>query len=88
MTKTLKRLGFVYKKPKRIPCKINTNHQREFITDYFSKRSSLKEDESIYFVDASGFEHNAKIDYGWIKKGTNKNIKTNTGRKKINVNGA
>ena len=32
--------------------------------------------------------HNTKLDYGWIRKGFNKEIKTNTARKKINVNGA
>jgi len=41
-----------------------------------------------YFVDASGFEHNVKLEYGWIKKGKEKIIRTNSGRKKLNVNGA
>ncbi|MGC9219709.1 MAG: transposase, partial [Athalassotoga sp.] len=35
-----------------------------------------------------GFDHNVKIGYGWIEKGKEQFIKTNTGREKINVNGA
>ena len=88
MTITLKRLGFSYKKPKPRPCKVNTFAQTNFLIHYYQKMLCLKADESVYFVDASGFEHNAKLDYGWIKKGSNKEIKTNSGRKKVNVNGA
>lgn len=88
MTKMLKRLGFVYKKPKKRPCKVSVEKQNDFLNKYFNLVENLKDDESIYFLDGSGFEHNSKMDYGWIKRGKNKEIKTNTGRKKINVNGA
>lgn len=88
MTLTLKRLGFSYKKPKPAPCKVDSFAQINFLILYYQKMLCLKADESVYFVDASGFEHNAKLDYGWIKKGCNKEIKTNSGRKKVNVNGA
>jgi len=88
MTLTLKRLGFSYKKPKAVPCKANTFSQINFLIKYYQKLLTLKEDEAIYFVDASGFEHNAKLAYGWIRKGFNKEIKTNSGRQRINVNGA
>ena len=46
------------------------------------------EEKEIYFLDGSGFDHNVKIGYGWIEKGKEKLIKTNTGIEKINVNGA
>lgn len=89
MTKTLKRLGFSYKKPKRISCKVDPISQENFIFNYKCLMESLKEKESVYFVDASGFEYNTKIDYGWIRRGKKtKHIKTTSGRKKINVNGA
>lgn len=39
-----------------------------------------KEDEAIYFSDGSGFDHNVKAGYGWIKKGQEKILKTNTSR--------
>ena len=88
MTLLLKRLGFSYKKPKPAPCKVDIFAQTNFLINYYKKMMTLKEDESVYFVDASGFQHNAKLDYGWIRKGRNKEIKTNSGRDKINVNGA
>jgi transposase len=88
MSKILNRLGFVYKKPKRRPCKVSVEKQDAFLNNYFDLIENLTDDESVYFIDASGFEHNSKMDYGWIKKGKNKEIKSNTGRKKLNVNGA
>ena len=88
MTKTLIRLGFSYKKPKRAPAKIDSFAEASFKKNYFLKSETLPDDESIYFMDGSGFEHNAKIDYGWIRRGKNKMVKTNTGRKRLNVNGA
>ena len=89
MVKTLHRLGFVHKKPKRVPGKLPSKRvQESFVEKVNDILDNLKENEEAYFVDGSGFEHNVKISYGWIKKGTDKNIKTNTGRRKINVNGA
>lgn len=88
MTRTLKRLGFSYKKPKRAPAKWDSYTETFFKLAYYMKSYELPADESIYFMDASGFEHNAKIDYGWSRKGKNKIVKTNTGRKRLNVNGA
>jgi len=89
MVKTLHRLGFVHKKPKRIPGKSPSREVQEaFVEKINNVLDNLKENEDAYFVDGSGFEHNVKISYGWIKKGKDKNIKTNTGRRKINVNGA
>ena len=32
--------------------------------------------------------HNATNGYCWIKKGTEKEVKSNTGRNRININGA
>ncbi len=49
---------------------------------------SEDEEKQIYFVDGSGFDYNVKLGYGWIEKGKEKLIKTNSGREKINVNGA
>ena len=88
MTLLLKRLGFSYKKPKLRPPKVNRQAQKNFIWNYRLKMLNLPSDESVYFIDAAGFVHNARLDYGWIKKGHNKEIKAKTGRQKVNVNGA
>ena len=88
MAKLLKRLGFVYKKPKVIPGKLNPDKQKEFISRYEDLKKNLKKDEKIYFVDSAHPQHNSKPAYGWILKGKNKFLKSNTGRKRINISGA
>ena len=89
MVKTLKRLGYVYKKPKRVPSKLPSVEEQVKCSEKINNiLDNLKADEAAYFLDGTGFEHNAKLDYGWIKKGTDKSVKTNSGRQKLNINGA
>lgn len=89
MVQTLKRLGFTFKKPKLIPGKCpDRKTQEEFAEKVNDIFDNLEENEAGYFVDGSGIVHNMKLNYGWIRKGKNKYIKTNTGRKKMNINGA
>ena len=38
-------------------------------------------------MDAVHPTHNSKPGYGWIKTGTEKEIKSNTGRERLNING-
>jgi transposase len=42
----------------------------------------------IYFVDAAHLLHNAVPSQGWIKRGTTVELKTNSGRNRLNVLGA
>lgn len=42
----------------------------------------------VLFMDATHPRHNSMLAYGWIKKGERKEVKSNTGRKRININGA
>jgi transposase len=89
MVQTLKRLGFTFKKPKLIPGKCpDKKTQKEFADKLDNTFDNLKENEAGYYVDGSGIVHNMKLNHGWIRKGKNKYIKTNTGRKKMNINGA
>ncbi len=88
MTHLLHKLGFVYKKTKIIPGKLNPLAQEEFKKDYQVLKESLNPQDKIYFVDASHPHHNNKSSYGWIPKGEERWIKTNTGRKRLNINGA
>ena len=41
-----------------------------------------------YFADATHPQHNSVPSYGWIKKGTEKELKANCGRQRLNINGA
>lgn len=90
VTKLLHRLGFAYKKPKIIPGKADIVKQKEFLKIYNDLKSNLKTNDQIYFGDSTHPEHNTKPAYGWILKGkvNDKFIKTNSGRERLNLNGA
>lgn len=88
MTKLLHRLGFVYKKPKLVPAKADREAQQEFLNEYFKLKQELKENDQIYFLDATHPTHNTRPSMGWILKGAEKLIKSNTGRDRLNLNGA
>lgn len=89
-TKLMHRLGFSYKKPKRIGGKVNLEKQEEFKKKYDEIKENLGSHDKIYFADASHPTHNTEISYGWILKGkkNDKYIKTTSGRKRLNLNGA
>ncbi len=88
VTKLLHRLGFVYKKPKLVPAKADVVKQQQFLDEYFKLKREIEEGDQIYFLDATHPQHNTRPSYGWILKGTDKLIKSNTGRDRINLNGA
>lgn len=89
MVKLLKRLGFVYKKPKVVPGKADGKAQEEFLKNALEPRLKKASDENpVYFSDAMHPTHNVQPHYGWILKGSDKAIKTNSGRQRVNINGA
>jgi transposase len=83
----LHRLGFVYKKPKLMPAKADAQKQEKFLQFFTQLQSDLKKNEALYFADAVHAQHNTQLAYGWIRKGEEKWIKSNTGRSRINING-
>ena len=88
MTHLLHRLGFVYKKTKVIPGKVDKEKQEQFKREYYELKETKQAEDKIYFLDAAHPHHNNEPFYGWIYKGETKTIKTNTGRKRVNLNGA
>jgi transposase len=88
MTHLLHRLHFVYKKTKALPGKVNLQKQEQFKAEYEVLKEKKKPEDKIYFLDASHPQHNNMPFYGWIYKGETKVIKTNSGRARINLNGA
>ena len=84
----LHRMGFVYKKPKRIPGKADKEKQEAFIKEYQALKSAKNPEDKIYFLDGCHPHHNSIPAYGWIKKGVEKQLRSNTGRDRININGA
>ena len=88
MTNLLGRLGFTYKKPKAIPGKADREEQEKFVRKYNRLKKNKNKEDGIYFMDGTHPLHNPILQYGWIKKGEEKYIETNTGRARLNINGA
>lgn len=87
VTKLLHRLGFVYKQTTFIPGKLDENKQADFKREYEHLRDNLPTNEVILFGDGVHPSHNVHATKAWIKKGADKQISTNTGRKRLNING-
>lgn len=84
----LKKLDFVYKKTMTTPGKADVTVQEAFLLAMEPFLAEIEPDEAIYFVDAVHPQHNTHSDYAWIKRGEEKAIPSNTGRNRININGA
>jgi transposase len=88
MAAMLRRLGYVYKKPKLVPGKADAAAQEAFVEEYNNFKQNSDEDDVILFMDATHPQHNPVISYGWIKRGKEHPVKSNTGRRRLNINGA
>lgn len=85
MTDLLHRLGFSFKKATPVPGKAKKEEQNKFISTY----NEIKNENTIYFLDSTHPEFAPHITFGWIKTGTNFEVKTNSGwRKRVNIVGA
>ena len=87
IVKLLHRLGFSYKKTKGVPAKADVKQQEQFIKKYRYLREKLGKNGKIYFLDAMHPVHNSRPDYGWIRKGSERTIKTVSARNRLNTNG-
>jgi transposase len=81
----LKKLGFVYKKPVLIPGKANRESQEKFAEELEELKSSV---DPLYFADGVHPQHNTHVAHGWILKGENFELKSNTKRFRVCINGA
>lgn len=84
----LHRLGFSYKKPKLVPGKANPELQEAFLEKYEFLRENIGKNDRIYFADAAHPHHNTMVGYGWIPKGETAEIKSRSGRERLNLIGA
>lgn len=84
----IKQLGFTYRKPKLIPSKIDVKAQEEFVQKYQELKDNLAPEDQIYFMDGVHPQHNSQPSFGWIKKKNPKDLPSNTGRQRVNINGA
>lgn len=88
MTDWLIQHGFTYKRPKKIPGKLDPEKQRIFIEQYTDLKKTLKADEEIYFIDAVHPEHQSQAVCGWIKKGVQKTLQTSGKQLRLHFAGA
>ena len=84
MTSLLHELGFSYKKPKGVPGKADIKEQKKFIKTY----NKVKKKGLVFFADSTHPMLNPVLSAGWIKKGSEFKVKTNSGRQRVNINGA
>lgn len=83
----LHNLEFVYKETRHIPSKADEKVQEIFKEAYEVFEKSLPENEVILFGDATHPQHNTRPTRVWVKKGQEKLIKSNSGKKRLNLNG-
>jgi len=84
----LHRLEFVYKQTTQYPSKMNPENQAWFKKMYELAEQNLDKGSVTLFLDAVHPRHNTHSTRVWVKKGQNKFIPANTGRKHLNINGA
>ncbi len=89
MSGLLSRMGFTYKKAKGVPCKASKEKQEVYLKEILEPAIERSSDRNpVYFSDATHMRYNSTLAYGWVLKGKNKEIRQNTGRKTIHINGA
>lgn len=88
MRDLLHRMGYEYKKPKLVPGNPNIEAQEIFAAQYEDFMQKKPSDIEVLFIDAVHPEHNGMAAYGWIKRGQLRELKTNSGRARLNLHGA
>ena len=83
----LHRLEYSYKKTKHVPGKADSAAQEAFVDEYRRLKASKAKNDVILFADATHPQHNSSPSYGWIRTGVDKELKSNCGRQRLNING-
>src|SRR5437016_4335961 len=83
----LHRLGFRYKDLTSYPSKMNPSEQADFKEFYEDLLENLPENTVLGFMDGVHPQHNTQPGKAWIKEGEQKFFPSNTGRKRVNING-
>jgi transposase len=84
----LQRQGFRYKRPEKVPGRLNPEKQRLFVEEYKSLKNDLSDGEEIYFFDATHPEYQSQSVCGWIKKGEKKTLQTTAKQVRLHIAGA
>jgi len=87
----VKGLGFVYKKTRLHSPEANESEQEAFVEEFQSLISEIAQSKSgdcVYFLDAVHPQHATRTQCGWIPAGEEFLVLSNTGRERVNINGA
>ena len=84
----MRRLGFAYNKPIALCAQAGPERQRTVIDWYEALMCSLPADGTVLFSDAVHSECQSRTAHGWFPKGQGTVVKTRSGRKGINIQGA
>ena len=84
----LHRLGFVYRKPERMPRGLDDAKQQAFIDEYENLLNTIGVDEAVVFVDAVHPTHQVRPAGCWAPKNVAVAIEQTTGRQRLNIHGA
>lgn len=88
MTAWLQEHDFTYKRPKKVPGKLDPEKQEAFIQEYERLKANLNPGEEIYFADAVHPEHQSQAVCGWIKKGVQKTLQSTGKQLRLHLAGA
>lgn len=87
MRDLLHRLGYEYKKPKLVPGNPDQEEQEIFAEQYEEFMLNKPDNIEVLFMDAVHPQHNTMAAYGWIKRGEERELPTNSGRERLNLHG-
>ena len=84
----LHKLGFVYQKTSEVPCQFDEAEQGAFLKQLvpFLTETPAKRGRFLCRCHTPPAQHPST--YAWVKKGQDKAVPTNSGRRLININGA
>jgi len=90
MRDLLHRIGFTYKQTKAVPSRADEQSQQAFLEERLPELLAEVEagQAELYYADGTHPTHNTKTGRGWIRKGEDFAIDCNSGRKRVNINGA
>ena len=84
----MKRMDFVYKKPIALAMQADEVAQQVYMDWYENLLNSLLPNGEVLFSDAVHPEYQSRPAHGWFPKNQKTAIKTTSGRKRFNLQGA
>jgi transposase len=86
--KLMKRIGLSHQQMHRMPGKLDPVKQAIFIEKHDEIMAQLTDNQAVVYIDAVHPQHNTETTKIWSNIGEQRYINSNTGRDRININGA